>query len=281
MAAPMDQDVTEELRSTERLTGTTPGGALTLAAENDIELARITNMVAAAIASLSWGGNMSGAMRRAWAEYGRRYDVDPITEMDNLGGTPYVNADWFKRKLGELRMAGVIKSVKLEHIHADARLDALRKSDTDVPDEIRAEAARRWFDALFKRVKFNAPDKAEAICVCTITLADGSTIEACKWAGNGTSVKQPRSGGASAPNPIAENNAAAYVESSSQRRAALQLFSHLTGRGQQAPDAGAMRAEHQRLTAEVRVATPAPEPEPEPKKLLAVATAADGAYGLT
>ena len=167
-------DVLEEnpLQGTERLTGTATSVVLSAEAAQEIELARITNLIAAAITSVSWGSAMSTPMRRAYAEYCRRYDVDPVTEMDNLGGTPYINADWFKRKLGELRMAGIVKDVVLEHIHADPRLDALRK-DEHAPEEIRAEANRRWYDALFKRVKHNAPEKAEAICVCTITLVNG------------------------------------------------------------------------------------------------------------
>ena len=265
----------------------------------EIDAARIVNMVAATITSLTWGKDMPEVMRRAFAEYCRRYDVDPVTEMKNLGGTPYVNADWFKRKLGELRMARVIKAVRLEHIHADPRLDLLRQ-DPNVPDEIRAEASRRWFEALFKRVQHNAPETAAAICLCTIVLADDSTITGCKWAGNGTSVKQPRHGGGSAPNPITETNATLSVESGAIRRAALQLFSHLSGHQRDAlndrppviVDPVTMRTDHKRLAAgEVKLLSPesvdrinatyaASDEGREPGRQMVTAPA-DGAYGLT
>jgi len=279
----------------------TPGTAVTRA---EIDAARIVNMVASTITSLTWGRDMPEVVRRAFAEYCRRYDIDPVTEMNNLGGTPYVNADWFKRKLGELRMARVITAVRLEHIHADPRLDALRQ-DASVPEEIRAEASRRWFDAVFKRIQHNAPETAAAICLCTIVLADGSTITGCKWAGNGTSVKQPRHGGGSAPNPITENNATASVESGAIRRAAIQLFSHLSGHradaiNDRAPvivDPVTMRTDYKRLAGgeiagpvkgllspesvdRINATYAASDAATEPGGKMVTAPA-DGAYGLT
>jgi len=256
----------------------------------EVHAIRAINTVASMIVSTTWGKDMPDPMRRAYAEYCRRYDVDPVTEMDNLGGTPYVNADWFKRKLGELRMAGIIKAVRLEHIHADRRLDALRK-DESAPEEIRAEASRQWFDAVFKRVKHNAPETATAICVCTIVLADGSEIVGCKWAGNGTSTQQSRRGGGFGPNPIAESNPVLTVESGAIRRAAIQLFSHLTGQQHRtpAPDPASMRTDYKRIAkgvmsdesvarVEATYAASDEGREPAPKMITA---SADGAYGLT
>lgn len=227
--APTDPKLDEELRQ---------GGAesvlgsrrrpLPPEAEAEIEKARIQNMIVAAIAGLSWGKNMSTAMRRAFADYCRRYDVDPVVEMDNLGGTPYVNAEWYLRKLGELRMKKIIRDFTLEHIHADKRLDALRKDET-LPADMRAEAQRRWFDMLLKRIEQNAPEDAEAICVCSLDIGDGgSPIRGCKWAGNGTSVPQPSRNG-SRPNPVAEANPTLSVESQSIRRALRQLYTHVSG----------------------------------------------------
>lgn len=196
--------------------------------EREIEERRQRNVLAATIAGLSWGKNMTPVVRRAFADYCERFDVDPITEMDNLGGQPYVNADWYKRKLGELIVRGIVKDYKLEHIQADPRLEKIFR-DESFPQEMRDEARRRWFENAMRRVEQNAPEEAEAICVCTITLPNGTTAVGCKWAGNKTSVWQPRHGGGGAPNPIAEMNPTLSVESMSIRRALSQLLSHISG----------------------------------------------------
>jgi hypothetical protein len=254
MADARDTSHDDELKDGDKVLGSKPGSKLPPEAEAEIEKARILNLVVAAIAGCSWGKNMSTAMRRAYADYCRRYDVDPVTEMDNLGGTPYVNADWFLRKLGELRMSGIVKDFWLEHIHADPRLDALRK-DQSISADLRKIAEQRWFDMLIKRIAHNAPEDAEAICVCTIVLpSGGAPIQGCKWAGNGTSVMQPKHNGNSAPNPIAEANATLSVESTSIRRAARQLFSHVSGVRVSLPYPEAMEDEIAELQARTRVA---------------------------
>lgn len=194
-----------------------------------IEQRRQMNVLVAAIVGTSWGQNMSTTMRRAYAQYCHEHDVDPVTEMDNLGGNVYVNSEWYLRKLGELRRRGIVKDFELRHIQNDPRLRAIFE-DEKMPETIRDQARQRWFDMMMMRVEQNAPDEAFAVCVCIIRLPNGGApIVGCKWAGNGTSVKQPRSGGASAPNPIAESNPTLSVESMAIRRAMRQLVTHISG----------------------------------------------------
>lgn len=229
-------------------------------AEAQIEERRVLNLITAAIAGCSWGKSMSSPMRRAYADYCHRYDVDPVTEMDNLGGSVYVNADWYRRKLGELRLRGIVKDYFIEHIQADPRIEKLRH-DQSIPAELRKRAQEKWFDMLIKRVEHNAPEEAAAICVCTIDVGSGTPIKGCKWAGNGTSIKQPRHNGGAAPNPIAESNPTLFVETSSIRRACVQLFSHLSG--QRIAELPAVDAMDQEITALAeKVASSMPQGEP-------------------
>lgn len=233
--------------------------------EQQIELQRQQNVLAATIAGLSWGRQMHPAVRRAFAAYCAKYDVDPITEMDNLGGQPYVNADWYKRKLGELIVRGIVRDYTLEHVQADPRLRKIF-DDPAVPQEMRDEARRRWFHNAMKRVEHNAPEEAEAICVCTIHLPNGTKAIGCKWGGGGTSVMQPRHGGGAAPNPIVESNPTLSVESQSIRRALSQLLSHVSGQrisAMEFPVLEEMNAELRDLQTEVKD-TPRPAPAPDP-----------------
>lgn len=193
-----------------------------------LELQRQFVTVVAAISSMSWGKGLTPGIQRSIATYCQEYDVDPLTELDVLGGNFYINSEWALRKLGELRRSGVIADFWLEHIQADPRLKAII-DDERQPEPVREEARRRWTDAMFKRVEHNAPEAAEAVCVCYIVLPGGGhPIKGCKWGGGGTSIKQPRGQGAAAqPNPIVESNAALSVESQSVRRAMRQVQSHV------------------------------------------------------
>lgn len=204
------------------------------------ELVRQYNAAVAAISSLSWGRGMTPGIQRSVAAYCQRNDIDPMTELDVLGGNFYVTSEWFLRKLGEMRRRGVVADFWIEHIQADPRLKALI-DDEAFPAGVREEARRRWTDMLFKRIEHNAPEEAKAVAVAYITLPSGGhPITGCKWGGGGTSVPQPRSGGGSAPNPIVENNPTLSVESQAIRRAMRQLASHAGGA---APDVERMESE--------------------------------------
>jgi hypothetical protein len=180
------------------------------------------------IGATGWGRKeLDDAGRRALAAYCHRYGVDPLTELDWLDG-PYINAEFFKRKLGELRLQGIIRDHELDHVHLDTRLLALAENER-APQEIRDEAAAQYYRATFLRGKHNIPDEAEAACICRIYLPDGNRpLVGVKWAGNGTSTPQPRQGQGPRPNPVMELNPVLSVESQSIRRAMLQLGSQVS-----------------------------------------------------
>lgn len=204
-----------------------PVTALSQAAQEELEARRVIVQLAGAIAALSWGKEMDVPTRRSVAAYCNQYGIDPLTELDLLGGSLYLNADYWLRRLGELAAQGIVTGWELVHIQADERV-RLMLADDKLPADIRERARKVWYDALFERIRRNAPEEAEAICICRIFVKGVDTpIEGCKWGGNGTSVKQPRRGGEMNPNPIVEENATLAVESQAVRRAMRQLASHM------------------------------------------------------
>jgi hypothetical protein len=185
-------------------------------------LRQAMSRLAGAIAGTSWGKGISEQARRGVAAYCHQYGVDPITEIDWLGGSLYVNSAWYERKLGELRASGRVTDFWLDQIAADPRLQDIVQDDK-APVDVREAAGR-------ERIRKGVPDAATSAHVCYIKLpAGGHPIEGVKWGGGGTSVMQPRNGGGMAPNPIVEANAVLSTESQAIRRAVMQMASHVTG----------------------------------------------------
>jgi hypothetical protein len=197
-------------------------------AAQELELNRQYVQIIGAIGAMSWGQRLTPGLRKAVAEYCRQHDVDPLTELDVLGGKFYINAAWYHRKLGDLRRRRIVADFWIEHIHADPRLHAMM-TDERYPEPVRADARQRWAEKAMKRIEFNAPEEAAAIAVCYIQLPDGGhPIVGVKWGGNGTSMKQPKGGGGSQPNPIVEANPELSVTSQAIRRAMRQVQTHLS-----------------------------------------------------
>jgi hypothetical protein len=206
-----------------------------------IEEQRMLGQIVSALASQTWGQRMTPTLRRATAQYCLAYGIDPLTELDMLGGNPYPNAEFYLRKLGELRIAGIVADYWLDNLTNDPEL-LLKAGSDKVPETVRewsrGEHWRRWQ----RRRELGAKEEAEAVCACHIVLATppgvpyGHPIVGWKQGGGGTSIKQPRGrdkGGGSDPNPIVEdeNNTALAVESQSARRAVRQLKSHVSTPG--------------------------------------------------
>ena len=201
--------------------------ALSPEAKREYSRMRMMGTLSAVLSMTAWGNALPPNLQRAIAGWCLTSDIDPLTEFDVFGEYPkfsiYVNADWCKRKLGEMRRAGVISDYWLEHIHADERLQVMM-SNGDLPDDIRQRATDMWWDKFFKRVEHNVPEQAEAACVAHITLPGGGhVIKGMKFGGNETSVFQPTGRGEGKPNPVYENNAALSVESGAIRRAMIQF----------------------------------------------------------
>jgi len=123
----------------ERDTGITDAGKRHLA-----EI-RATRALIVAITNESWGKAMSPMMRHAFAEFMRRFHLD-ISEVDNLGGKPYRNGNYYKRRIAELRSKGLIEWSEGEHIGHDERLDLAMEvgsEDAELAAWAKGEASRR------------------------------------------------------------------------------------------------------------------------------------------
>src|ERR1044071_8511067 len=81
-------------------------GKLPPAIQAALELRKMQNLVAPQVAGLNWGKNLDRATARAVADWCHRNDVEPLTEVEVLGGKVYRNAAWHLRKPGELIEAG-------------------------------------------------------------------------------------------------------------------------------------------------------------------------------
>jgi hypothetical protein len=244
--------------------------------EARLEQRRIEGQIVAAVAAQTWGQNLTATMRRAVAQYCMRYGMDPLTEIDILGGCPYPNSEFYLRKLGELRSSGIVKDFWFERISADPELLKVAGDESapaDMRDWSRKEHWRRWQ----RRRELGAREQAiNAVAFHVVLAAGGHEIVGWKQAGGGTAVKQFSSGGGGRPNPIVEdeNNGALSVESQAVRRAVRQISTHVTGAAESPLMAIARTFSNIETEAEelgeriAETAPPTPQgPIPEPKAL--------------
>jgi hypothetical protein len=201
-----------------------------------VEVERMLGQITAALASMTWGQRMTPLMRRATAQYCLAYGIDPLTELDLLGGVPYVNSEFYLRKLGELRIRGIVVDYWLDNLANDEQLlrAASGTGNGAMPEAMREWATTEYWRRWQRRRELGAKEEAEAVCACHIVLAGGGhPIVGWKQGGGGTSIKQFKSGGGAAPNPVVEeeNNSALAVESQAVRRAVRQIKSHVESPG--------------------------------------------------
>lgn len=135
----------------------------------------------AAVGALTWGSQLKAETLYAVARWCQVRDIDPVLELDVLGGKPLPNARWWLRKLGEL--GGALEYIREDMINADPRLEALAKAGDE---EAKTESRRR----LRERIKYFAPEEAAAICVVHIKVASMTEeVVGMQFAGGGTGRK--------------------------------------------------------------------------------------------
>lgn len=147
--------------------------------QHAIDLARMKRAVAKEVAKLSWGAAMTREACEAIAEWGQQHAVDVTTEIHILGNRIYLNADFYKRKLGEMVAANLVDWFKSDFIHHDVRLEKLA---AEGDEDARTEIHRRQR----LRIKYNVPENAKAACVFSLKLkALDEPIIGVKWCGEG------------------------------------------------------------------------------------------------
>jgi hypothetical protein len=185
---------------------------------------RARNVMVAQIRGTQWAKDCSEQVIRAVAEYAHRYGIDPVSELEILGGRLYKTASYYERKGAELMQSGVIARIETDHVEADTRLehayeqarrfakDAAEASDAPEGEAAywsnEASRARREIQRrTMERIRWNAPEKAAAVVVTRIYLAGAEQpIEGCNWCGNGVRPRDPV--GDAEPSKTAETRSA-------------------------------------------------------------------------
>lgn len=178
----------------------TPLGQPSAAAQQMIAERKALNEVARQIGNLTWGKSLGENVCRAVAEYCRRYNIDPATEIDVLGGRIYRNANYFLRRGAELRRQGLIREVSVRHINADPRLTRIKGHEG---------AESELADREFLRIMHNVPDEAKGAVIVTIYPVDGAPVTGVNWAGSFGSRKDP----------VGDNDPGKTAETRAYRRA--------------------------------------------------------------
>lgn len=108
-----------------------------------------------------WSRDFDATTTAAVAAWAQQNDVEPIQEIDVLGGRLYLNSRYYERKLSELIGAQQIDYARPVWCHVDKRLEKL----ADAGDEAAKKESRRRLDL---RIEYNLPDEADAACVFEI-----------------------------------------------------------------------------------------------------------------
>jgi hypothetical protein len=126
-----------------------------------IDERRLQSAMVQKIRGATWGNQWDAHTIAAVATWARENDVEPITEIDMLGGNLYLKARHYERKLSQLIAADQIEYARKDWVHVDARLETMAAAgDRRAIDE----SARRTFE----RIKYNLSDAADAACVYRI-----------------------------------------------------------------------------------------------------------------
>lgn len=182
-------------------------GVLPPEVQQRLELRKLSNQIAGKLAEMNWGKQMDLTTRRAIADWGQRYGVDPATEIHVLGGNIYLNASYYLRRLAGLIARGVVEYAYADHIEDDERLKAMGGDGV-------GEANRR----LRERIMYQVPDKAAAAVVFRIKLRSMTReIVGVKWCGGGTRKNDP----------VGDANPVETAESRAARRAIRQIITHV------------------------------------------------------
>lgn len=201
-------------------------GKLPAALQQHIRLRKLANLANAQIAKLQWGKNLDKQSARAIAEYARAYQIDPVQEIDLMGGAIYLNAKFYIRKLAEKIEAGLVDYAGADHVEDDPRLEQLG-------EEGKKERERR----LRERVHHAIPDKAKSAVVFRVKLKSMTEeLAAANWAGGGVKAKVVSGGKvvvSEQNDPIGEAEPEKSAETRAARRCIRFLASHMPALAQE------------------------------------------------
>lgn len=173
-----------------------------------VELRRANNIIAAQIAETNWGKGMDLETRRAISEWGRRHEIDVTTQINVLGGSIYINANFYIGRLAKMVERGIVEYAVADHVESDPRL-------SEYPEE----AKRRRLE----RIRYQLPENAKSSVVARIKLFKVPVeFTAAKWCGN----RGTNSSG-KFKDPVGEEFPVETSETRALRRVLKLLVSHI------------------------------------------------------
>lgn len=168
---------------------------------------RARNALLGQIRANTWGKDLSAGQVHAIAEWSRRHGVDPVTEVEVLGGRLYLNANYYGRKLSVLIAKGKVEWIRATWIHIDQRLDALAATGDEWAME---ELTRR----LRSRIEHRVPDECDAAMVFEVKhVAMSEPVRGVKFHDRGSNRKDP----------VGDSFPTETIETRAMRRAMLFL----------------------------------------------------------
>lgn len=168
-----------------------------------------------------WGKDLDESVLRALGTWARRHGLD-ITEVEVLGGKPYINASYYLRQLTQLDPEA-LEYARADHVHADPRL--LAAMDEPIPADAdaetvaairshRAAARREHYRRMMERCDHNLPDSAQAAVVYRVKLRDtAGEFVGADWCGG------------KKRDPVGDQEPAKTAETRAARRCLRQVVS--------------------------------------------------------
>jgi hypothetical protein len=186
--------------------------------KTDLALRAIQRNVNEAIAKKNWGTALDAPTIRAVADYCIRYNLDPVEDIDILGGRPYRKAIHYIKRLGDLTEAGHVEWHNHEHVEADPRLDEMAKDARD--PEAQEWALKEMHRRLRLRITHAIPDAAKGAVVYHVKMKQlTEVISAANWCGGGTRKDDP----------VGEGRPQLTAETRAARRCIRFVIPHLKG----------------------------------------------------
>lgn len=206
--------------------------------EKGLEGRRLESQYMREMLGTMWGSNVGQHVLMAMARYCRRHAIDP-SEIDILGGKPYLNAKYYLRRLAEMG-SDKIEYARADHVEHDARLAAIvgRPIPEDADEatkammlEERVWARREHFRRLQERITHGLSDQAPFAVVYRVKLrdVDGEFVGADE-AGlkKKKTIKSKKPGGGTFQvdaDPVGDENPRKTAETRAARRCLRQVVS--------------------------------------------------------
>lgn len=219
---------------------TRPGGHPAFASRDEmqamVEHRKEVGQMARAFRAAMWGKDLDDSTARAMAEWCKRHGLD-ATEVSVLGGNPYIEANFYLRKLAEMD-PDAIEYAYADHVHLDDRLIATMNEaiPADADEEtlaiimrVRREARIEHYRRVAERVAHNLPDSATAAVVyrCKRRGMDREFVGADWCGGKGMKTMRKKDGGTyqKEVDPIGDQEPRKTAETRAARRCLRQVVS--------------------------------------------------------